>query len=143
VARSPHRDGFSASLAWAAAVIVGLLLTLIATAAMANEQSTGQIYPAGFVTNAWAGDNQLMSVATQFIGPGNGATSFTYDGLGRRTSITETPTGGTATTTNYVWCGDQLCQAQTSAGTVARAYYAEGEYVPGSPATSLITVTVH
>ena len=85
----------------------------------------------------WAGDNQLISAASQLGGSGPGATSFTYDGLGRRTSITETPTGGTATTTNYVWCGDQLCQARTSAGAVERAYYAEGEYVPGSPATSL------
>ena len=36
-------------------------------------------------------------------------------------------TVGGAVTTNYIWCGAQLCQAQTSAGAVARAYYAEGE----------------
>ena len=32
----------------------------------------------------------------------------------------------------YVWCGERLCQARNSGRSVARAYYAEGEYVPGA-----------
>ncbi len=57
------------------------------------------------------------------------------DGLGRRVQIASTPQGGgAATTTNYVWCGFQLCQARTAAGAQALGYYAEGEYVPGSGA---------
>jgi len=88
-------------------------------------------------TYAWDGENRLVNVSYP-AGTTYDATSFTYDGLGRRTSISLTPTGGgSAVTTNYVWCGDQLCQARNAAGALIRAYYAEGEYVSGSPATSL------
>jgi RHS repeat-associated protein len=72
------------------------------------------------------------------------ATSFTYDGLGRRTSISLTPRGGGApVTTRYVWCGDELCQGRNAAGAVTRAYYAEGESVSGSPARPLYDAPDH
>lgn len=49
-------------------------------------------------------------------------------------AITSTPAGGGgSTTTSYVWCGSQLCQARSASGTPTREYLAEGEYVPGSP----------
>jgi RHS repeat-associated protein len=62
------------------------------------------------------------------------ATAFAYDGLGRRTAITNTPAGGgSPATTRYVWCGTQLCQARDAANTPVRSCYAEGEFVPRSP----------
>jgi YD repeat-containing protein len=65
------------------------------------------------------------------------ATSFTYDGLGRRVAITSTPPGGgSSTTTSYLWCGSVLCQARDAGNAVTREYLSEGEYVPGTtPAT--------
>jgi RHS repeat-associated protein len=66
------------------------------------------------------------------------ATAFAYDGLGRRVSISSTPAGGgAATVTSYVWCGGRICQARNAAGAVTRAYFGEGEYVPGPPVQSL------
>jgi RHS repeat-associated protein len=52
-------------------------------------------------------------------------------GLGRRTSITSTPAGGSAVTTSYLWCGSRISQARNAAGAVTRSYYAEAEYLPG------------
>jgi hypothetical protein len=74
-------------------------------------------------------------VWTQWRGPGK-QTAFTYDGLGRRRTIASTPPGGgSATTTAYLWCGDDICQARDGTNTPIRSYYAEGEYVPGTPAS--------
>ena len=65
-------------------------------------------------------------------------TAFTYDGLGRRRTITSTPPcGGSATTTAYLWCGDDICQARDGSNAPVRSYYGEGEYVPGTPAQTL------
>jgi RHS repeat-associated protein len=198
VARPPDRQGVVARVAWAAVVVVGLLMTLIATAAMANTDAAGRTktfhdYPddrlpsltwagtaqptpdVGFVydtnqlatlsigteapatltwdrlgnlsadatrTFAWDGENRLVGV-TYLAGTYN-ATSFTYDGLDRRTSISLTPRGGGApVTTRYVWCGDELCQARNATGAVTRAYYAEGESVSGSPARPLYDAPDH
>ena len=87
-------------------------------------------------TYSWDAENRLVGIS--YPGVSGKATAFAYDGLGRRTQIASTPAGGgSAVTTNYVWCGAQLCQARTAAGAQARGYYAEGEYVPGAPSTSL------
>jgi RHS repeat-associated protein len=51
-----------------------------------------------------------------------------YDGLGRRIAI---DSGTNASVeTRYLWCGESLCQARTSADVVQRRYYSEGEYLP-------------
>ena len=86
-------------------------------------------------TYSWDAENRLVAIG--YIGVSGQTTTFAYDGLGRRARIVRTPQGGGTTTTNYVWCGSQLCQARTAAGVEARGYYAEGEFVPGSPSTSL------
>ena len=86
-------------------------------------------------TYSWDAENRLVAIG--YIGVSGQTTTFAYDGLGRRARIARTPQGGGTTTTNYIWCGSQLCQARTAAGAEARGYYAEGEFVPGSPSTSL------
>jgi RHS repeat-associated protein len=63
-------------------------------------------------------------------------TAFTYDGLDRRRTITSTPPGGgSAVTTAYLWCGEDICQSRDGSNTPIRSYYDEGEYVPGTPAS--------
>ena len=83
----------------------------------------------------WDAENRLVGIT--YPGQPGKVTAFTYDGLGRRATMSSTPSGGgSAVTTSYIWCGLQICQARNSGGTVTRAYYAEGEFAPGSSPNS-------
>jgi RHS repeat-associated protein len=80
----------------------------------------------------WDAENRLVGIT--YPGQPGKATAFAYDGLGRRTAIASTPTGGgSAVTTSYIWCGARICQARNASNAVTREYYSEGEFVPGSP----------
>jgi RHS repeat-associated protein len=72
----------------------------------------------------WDAENRLAAI-TYAAQPGK-QTSFSYDGLGRRTAIT-TAVSGSAATTFHLWCGARLCQASNANGAPARSYYDEGE----------------
>jgi RHS repeat-associated protein len=81
----------------------------------------------------WDAENRLLSI-TYPAQPGK-RTAFTYDGLGRRNAIASTSAGGgSTTTTSYIWCGSKPCQARNASNSTTREYFAEGEFVPGSPA---------
>ncbi len=55
--------------------------------------------------------------------------SFAYDGLGRRTAITESGGGGT---TYYLWCGQTLCASYDSAGATLDRFLPWGEVDSGT-----------
>jgi YD repeat-containing protein len=84
---------------------------------------------------SWDAENRLVGIT--YPGTSGKATTFSYDGLDRRTAIARTPAGGgSAVATSYLWCGSAICQARDATNDVTREYYAEGELVPGaSPAT--------
>ena len=92
----------------------------------------GTLLSDGQLNYTWDAESRLVGITYPGL-PGK-ATAFTYDGLSRRTSITSTPSGGGPTTTSYLWCGSQICQARNSSNAVTREYYAEGEFLPGTPA---------
>jgi YD repeat-containing protein len=98
-----------------------------------SYDANGNLLSDGQRSYSWDAENRLAAIgyAAQ---PGK-QTSFAYDGLGRRSAVTTT-VSGTASTTYYLWCGSQLCQAVNPNGTVARSYFAEGETV-AAPATGL------
>lgn len=99
-----------------------------------SYDADGNLLSDGTRTYTWDAENRLVGIA--YPGSAGKATAFTYDGLGRRVQITDTPAGGgTPVTTNYIWCGSGPCQARNSSNAVIRSYYAEGEFVPGSPGT--------
>jgi RHS repeat-associated protein len=77
-------------------------------------------------------ENRLVGIS--YPGQSGKQTAFTYDGLSRRTAITSTPAGGSATVTSYGWCGSSICQARNASNSPIRSYYAEGEFVPGGTA---------
>jgi RHS repeat-associated protein len=93
----------------------------------------GHLLSDGQRSYSWDAAGRLIGVS--YPGQPGKSTSFTYDGLGRRVVIANTA-GGSTTTLDYVWCGQAMCQARNLGGTVAREYLAEGEYLPGSPATA-------
>jgi RHS repeat-associated protein len=88
----------------------------------------GNLLSDGTRNYSWDAENRLVAIT--YPGQPGTQTSFAYDGLGRRTAIT----GVSGTTTSHLWCGSRICQARNASGAVTREYFAEGEYVPGSPA---------
>ncbi|MGO8866374.1 MAG: RHS repeat-associated core domain-containing protein [Alphaproteobacteria bacterium] len=93
----------------------------------------GNLLSDGARNYTWDAENRLVGMT--YPGQTGKATAFAYDGLGRRTAISSTPTGGgSAVTVSYLWCSARLCQARNSSNAVTREHYAEGELVPGSPA---------
>ena len=87
----------------------------------------GNVLDDGINTYQWDAENRLISV-TRKNDP-TYKTTFAYDGLGRRIAL-DVPKSGPAGETAYLWCGEKLCQARTSANAVSRRYYLEGEYHP-------------
>jgi RHS repeat-associated protein len=93
----------------------------------------GNLTSDGLRNYTWDAENRLIGIT--YPGQAGKATAFSYDGLSRRTAIASTPAGGgSAVTTSYIWCGARICQARNASNAVTREYFAEGEYVPGSPA---------
>ena len=85
---------------------------------------------------AWDAERRLVRIT--YPGQAGKQSDFSYDGRDRRTAISETPTGGgTPVTTRYLWCGGDICQARNVDNTVIRSYHEDGEYLPGTPATTL------
>jgi RHS repeat-associated protein len=98
--------------------------------------ANGNLTADGQRTYAWDAENRLVGIG--YPGTPGKATAFTYDGLGRRATVSSTPPGGgSATVTSYLWCSDDICQARDAGNTTLRSYYSEGEYLPGTPAQTL------
>jgi len=92
----------------------------------------GNLTSDGQRTYTWDAENRLVGIS--YPSQAGKHTAFTYDGLGRRITISSTPAGGgSATTTSYLWCGLQLCEARSASNATLREYLGEGEYTPGSP----------
>src|SRR6202166_2993467 len=93
----------------------------------------GNLLSDGARTYAWDAESRVVGIT--YPGLTGKATAFAYDGLGRRTAIASTPTGGgSAVTTSYIWCGTRPCQARNAGNATTHEYYSEGELVPGAPA---------
>ncbi|MGX5804292.1 RHS repeat-associated core domain-containing protein [Bradyrhizobium sp. Arg314] len=83
---------------------------------------------------SWDAENRLISIT--YPGTPGKATSFAYDGVGRRAITTSTPAVGSAVITSYIWCGSLICQARDGGNRTTRQYLAEGEFVPGASAVA-------
>jgi RHS repeat-associated protein len=95
--------------------------------------ANGNLTSDGQRTYSWDAENRLVGIG--YPSQAGKQTAFTYDGLSRRITIASTPPGGgSAVTHSYIWCESDICQARDASNAPSRAYYAEGELVPGSPA---------
>lgn len=101
-----------------------------------SYDANGNLISDGVRSYSWDAENRLIGI-TYAATPGK-QTQFSYDGLGRRIEIDDTPAGGgTPTTAKYVWCGSQLCQARNGAYVTARSYFNEGEFKTTGPNPAL------
>lgn len=93
--------------------------------------ANGNLLSDGQRSYNWDAENRLVGIT--YPGQAGKQTAFAYDGLSRRTAIASTPAGGgSATTTSYLWCDSNICQARNAGNATLRSYYAEGEIVPGT-----------
>lgn len=96
-----------------------------------SYDANGNLLSDGTRAYTWDAENRLVRI----IYPDNpGKESiFTYDGRGRRVTISDTPTGGgTPVLRSYIWCGISICQSRNDSGSSLRYYTAEGEFQSGS-----------
>src|SRR5262249_34111379 len=95
--------------------------------------ANGNLLSDGLRNYTWDAANRLLKIT--YPKTAGKETDLAFDGLGRRTGIASTTSGGgSATTISYLWCGSGICQARDAVNAPIREYFAEGEIVPGSPA---------
>jgi RHS repeat-associated protein len=95
-----------------------------------RHDAAGNVIDDGQRTYAWDAENRLIGISYKNQ-PGR-STAFQYDGLGRRTRITEHDGLATAET-RHLWCGEELCQARDAANQATRRFLDEGEVANGIP----------
>lgn len=96
-----------------------------------SYDDNGNLLSDGERSYSWDAEDRLVKIT--YPSQSGKQTEFTYDGLGRRVIIATTPAGGgDSTTTNYLWCGDRICQSRGSGGLTQRSYFDEGEFLFGS-----------
>lgn len=97
-----------------------------------SYDANGNLLDDGRFTYTWDAENRLLSATNKTTGA---VSAFTYDGLSRRISDTETVKDSAgnsqSSTTYYQWCGNTLCMAMDSSGAVTERYYAQGEQING------------
>lgn len=88
--------------------------------------STG---PGTLRTNEWDARDRLVAVNV-----GNGRTEFTYDGLGRMTSLRHLTNGIEVNLRRFLWCGNELCEERDGSSVVTKRFFPQGVKVETGPA---------
>ena len=92
----------------------------------------GELTSDGTNTYAWDAENRLFKIT--YPGTGN-STQFTYDCFGRCVKIVESGTSPSflnPATMNFVWCGNDRCEARDGSGNVLAQYFGLGETQSGT-----------
>jgi YD repeat-containing protein len=77
-------------------------------------------------TNTFKYDAENRNIEIDYPGSGNNS-QFSYDGLGHRVAIVETRGGTITSTKQFVWCGNQICEARDASSTLLNQYVALGQ----------------
>ncbi|HVR82813.1 MAG TPA: RHS repeat-associated core domain-containing protein, partial [Planctomycetota bacterium] len=116
-------QGTGTALAWTAAYNGNNQVQSLAGQTFQYD-SNGNLISDGARTYSWDAENRLLAIGY----PGGQQTTFTYDGLGRRVSVTSVQ----GVTTRYLWSGGNIVQSRDGSDSVLRSYYPEGELILGS-----------
>jgi RHS repeat-associated protein len=74
-------------------------------------------------------DDRLIQVT--YPGTGNNS-QFTYDGLSHCAKIVETIGGTVASTKQFIWCGEDMCEARDASSNLLSQYFVYGQTISGS-----------
>ena len=69
-------------------------------------------------------ENRLIQIA--YDGNSN-STNMAYDAAGHRSQMTETYNGAVLSTNNFVWCGNEICEARLADSSLWRQYFTRGQ----------------
>jgi RHS repeat-associated protein len=123
-------DGLQAYVANSGAGTVSVINTIPNTVASTLTVTTTPISsafsPDG--THAFVADSGAAKVTPVSTSANN--SQFVYDGLGRNVSITEI-VSGSATTLQFVWCGNERCESRNGVGggTIVSRFFPMGETI--------------
>ncbi len=84
----------------------------------------GNVLDDGTHTYTWDAENRLIRITDKATGH---VSTFSYDGWSHRLTDTETDTGATPVVTDYLWCGNSLCEKRDALGNALARYYPQGE----------------
>lgn len=91
--------------------------------------ANGNLTNDGTNTYQWDAENRMIQI--NYPGSGNNS-QFTYDGLGHCVKIVETSGGTTTSTKQFVWCGNQMCEARNASSTIIAQYFRRGQTISGT-----------
>jgi len=91
--------------------------------------ASGNMTSDGTNTYQWDAENRLIQIT--YPGPAN-KTQFDYDGLGRCVQIKDIVSGGPTSTKQFVWCGNQICEARDGSGSIVSQYFPYGQVTSGT-----------
>ncbi len=86
--------------------------------------ANGNVLSDGQRSYFYDAENRLVGIG---YNNSSATTSFAYDGLGRRVTITDAVGSQTPIATYYQWCGSRICGRLNASGSPLRFYYDEGE----------------
>lgn len=96
-----------------------------------SYDADGELVNDGRHVYTWDAAHRLIGVADNSTGA---TTAYTYNGFDQRAAITTTTSAGaTPVTTEYLWCGDTLCEARDASNQTIAQYFGEGEITRGTP----------
>ncbi|HTC21775.1 MAG TPA: RHS repeat-associated core domain-containing protein, partial [bacterium] len=101
----------------------------------ASFDYNGNLLNDGTRSYLWDAANRLVQVNILNPQPSTVADNIemTYDGFGRRVSITERHGTTVLTAKTFIWCGVKLCQQRDVTGhTVVNRFFAQGEQISGT-----------
>lgn len=81
--------------------------------------ANGNLLNDGINTYTWDAENRLLTLTNI---ASKAVSTFGYDGLSRRVSITDS-----GVQTKYLWCDEQICTARSAAGVLSARYFSQGE----------------
>ncbi len=89
-----------------------------------SYDANGNVLSDGQRSYFYDAENRLVGIG---YNNSSATTSFAYDGLGRRITITDAVGSQTPVATYYQWCGSRICGRLNASGSPLRFYYDEGE----------------
>ena len=95
------------------------------SATLTND-ANGNMTSDGTNSYAWDAENRMIKITY----PGtNNYSTFVYDGLSRNATIVETVGGSVTSTKQFVWCGNDRCEARDGSGNLLAQFFGRGETI--------------